>query len=189
MTERPEPSQGDGFGKVDQPSHQVLIKRLGPLPMTVKQLREWIFTNNLDDSWWVAIEGKTRQTVENLETVAMFAASGRPVMVLHVSKASLASPPWVEVDLPPDVYPGRSALGSPVHVKTNFPETRQTVETSQIVLAYILVVLAPVFGLIAGIYLLTKNEVGHGIAAIIISIFLFWFYLGLIEFMSLIPES
>jgi hypothetical protein len=74
-------------------------------------------------------------------------------------------------------------------VKANLPGTRQTVETSQIVLAYILVVLAPVFGLIAGIYLLTKNEVGHGIAAIIISIFLFWFYLGLIEFMSLIPES
>ena len=37
--------------------------------MTVKQLRERIFTNNLDDSWWVAIEGKTPQTVENLETV------------------------------------------------------------------------------------------------------------------------
>ena len=155
--------------------------------MTVKQLREWIFTNNLDDSWWVAIEGKTRQTVENLETVAMFAASGRPVMVLHVSKASLASPPWVEVDLPPDVYPGRSALGSPVHVKTNFPETRQTVETSQIVLAYILV-LAPFLGLIAGIYLLTKNEVGHGIAVIIISIFLFLFFLGL-NLIPLIPES
>jgi preprotein translocase subunit SecE len=99
-------------------------------------------------------------------------------MVLHVSKASLASPPWVEVDLPPDVHPSLSALGSPVHVKANLPGTRQTVETSQIVLAYILV-LAPFLGLIAGIYLLTKNEVGHGIAVIIISLFLFLFFLGL----------
>ena len=80
--------------------------------MTVKPLGEWIFTNHLDDSSWVAMEGKTLRAAENLETVAMFASSGRPVMVLHVSKASLASPPRVVVDLLPVVSPGRSALGS-----------------------------------------------------------------------------
>jgi len=98
--------------------------------MIVKPLGEWIFTNHRDDSSWGAMEGKTLQASENLETVAMFASSGRPVMVLDVSKASLASPPRV-VDLLPVVSPGRSALGSPVHVKTNFPDTRQTVKTSQ----------------------------------------------------------
>jgi len=109
--------------------------------MTVKPLAEWIFTNHLDDSSWGAIEGKTLRAAENLETLAMFASSGGPVMVLDVSKALLGSPPRVEVDLLPDVNSGRSALGSTVHVKTNFPETQQTVETSQTVMSCFLVVL------------------------------------------------
>lgn len=45
------------------------------------------------------------------------------------------------------------------------------IATGTIVCAYILAIIAPLFGLIAGIYLLFKEKTLHGITTVIISIF------------------
>lgn len=59
------------------------------------------------------------------------------------------------------------------------------VKTGTIVAAYVLSLIAPLFGIIAGIYLMCKNKVGHGICCVLISLFLsipFW-----AVFMAAIP--
>ncbi len=52
------------------------------------------------------------------------------------------------------------------------------VGTGTIVCSYILALLMPLFGFFAGIYLLAKKQVGHGVTCMAISVFMFLFLLS-----------
>ena len=51
-------------------------------------------------------------------------------------------------------------------------EFEEEVKAGTIVAAYFLSLFIPLFGIIAGIYLMCKNKVAHGIACVLISIFI-----------------
>ena len=51
-------------------------------------------------------------------------------------------------------------------------EEKEEVKGSSIVLSYVLSILFPLLGIIAGIYLIAKDKAAHGVACILLSIFI-----------------
>lgn len=50
--------------------------------------------------------------------------------------------------------------------------------------SYVGAVLMPIVGMILGIYLLIKKQVGHGIGALVLSVFMFYFWSGFLQAFS-----
>jgi len=66
--------------------------------MTTKQLREWLFLNGLEDQWWLSIDKVTGDSPVTLSEVESCLQQGGQALVIHVSQATLANPPWIEVE-------------------------------------------------------------------------------------------
>ncbi|MDA8973890.1 hypothetical protein N9F56_03055, partial [Akkermansiaceae bacterium] len=67
--------------------------------MNIKQLREWLFLNSLENNWWINVDGKSLEKSENLDILEriLWKNPNSKVLVLHVSQSQLPSPPWIEV--------------------------------------------------------------------------------------------
>lgn len=143
--------------------------------MTIKQLQNWLFQNSLEDQWWVSVHDSTEQFPKSLSKIEQDLVVldskhyGEVKMkVLHVSQAEMINPPWVELEQ--EKSPDSPPLSqTPVSAVPSAP-TRKAVPTSNIVIAYILAVVFPIFGIIAGIILLAKGDGGNGAGAIILSV-------------------
>ncbi len=69
--------------------------------MTTKQLREWLFTNNKEDQWWLCVGGDNEQDILSLDQIdARLRTASGSVKALHVSQSEMANPPWIDVDAP-----------------------------------------------------------------------------------------
>lgn len=80
-----------------------------------------------------------------------------------------------------------SACGSPMNeravlcVKCGVPcegmDKKEEIGTSTIVCSYILAILMPILGTVAGIYLMCKKQVGHGVITLVLSLVMwaFWY--------------
>lgn len=71
--------------------------------MTEQQLREWMFSNSLEDSWFISINGVTHESTFTLDS-AIKTARRKPLDLLHISQSTLQNPPWIalEVESKPD---------------------------------------------------------------------------------------
>lgn len=69
--------------------------------MTTKQLREWMFTNNKEDQWWLSRDSVPENkaiTITEIEE-KLKSVRGGTFRALHVSQTSMANPPWIDIDL------------------------------------------------------------------------------------------
>lgn len=71
--------------------------------MKKQALREWLFENSLDDTWYVSSEGNVFQKLFTLKDVDAYArrCPKTQVLVLHTSHANMESPPWINFELSP----------------------------------------------------------------------------------------
>ena len=85
--------------------------------MTIKQLREWLFTNSLDDQWWLCIDDSVDSSLVillDVENVLVPTFHGK-IQVLHVTQSELTNPPWVDVENPHEQF--HAAMQLPVSVQ------------------------------------------------------------------------
>lgn len=81
--------------------------------MTTKQLREWLFTNNKEDQWWLYVNGVNSDSTMTLDQIdSRLKTALGSVKALHVSQADMTNPPWVDIDLASSP-PSRMASASP----------------------------------------------------------------------------
>ncbi|MDB6140880.1 MAG: hypothetical protein JWO94_3952 [Verrucomicrobiaceae bacterium] len=67
--------------------------------MTTKQLREWLFTNNKEDQWWLSVSGVNDEGTLNLDQIeSRLKSAAGSVKALHISQSEMKSPPWIDVD-------------------------------------------------------------------------------------------
>ena len=68
--------------------------------MTIKTLKEWQFSQSVEDKWWHCIDGNPPTTTTTLEQIAL-AVNEKPQsnhQVIHCSQANHDNPPWVNVE-------------------------------------------------------------------------------------------
>lgn len=68
--------------------------------MTIDELRHWLFTNSLEDQWWMTFDGISQNQPMDTSSIERFLVCGKytNIQVLHVSQASMSNPPWIKVE-------------------------------------------------------------------------------------------
>lgn len=68
--------------------------------MTTKQLREWLFTNNKEDQWWLSLDGQIEKLALRLDQVdeLLKYSEGSSAKALHASQSEMSNPPWIDID-------------------------------------------------------------------------------------------
>lgn len=68
--------------------------------MTIQDLKKWRTSQELEDVWWIQIDGESLGRKVNLEKIGQILDQklDSEVMVLHVSQASQRPRPWIEVE-------------------------------------------------------------------------------------------
>ncbi|MDA9831425.1 hypothetical protein N9C66_08790 [Akkermansiaceae bacterium] len=68
--------------------------------MTIQELKKWQTSQELEDVWWIQIDGETLGRKVNLEKAGQILNQklDSEVMVLHVSRTSQRPRPWIEVE-------------------------------------------------------------------------------------------
>ncbi len=144
--------------------------------MNRKDLSSWLFQNSLEDQWWLAINGLTQSQPFTLDEIEDLIGHKHPgsvlsLMVLHQSQATLQNPPWIDLEILKTPIPLRSEVNTHAsEVKLSKPVEKPKVGGFQIFLAYFLSIFVPIFGILAGIVLLSKGQKEHGTNVIVVSI-------------------
>lgn len=74
--------------------------------MTIQDLKKWQTSQELEDVWWIQIDGETLGRKVNLEKIGQILNQklDSKVMVLHVSRTSQRPRPWIEVERAKTVF-------------------------------------------------------------------------------------
>ena len=64
--------------------------------MKLDDLRTWLVENEVEDSWWISIDGDVQNSTVSIREAADIKAkrNGAEVMVLPVSYTAEEDPPW-----------------------------------------------------------------------------------------------
>lgn len=146
--------------------------------MTIKELRNWMFSNSLEDQWWISIDGVTKNETISLSDVSNITkqkGTGAHIQVLHASQAGIETPPWTEIE--PETSPSASPSTSPsasLPPLQNPAVVKKGPSTTYIVFGYVFALLFPLAGFIIGLVLIARKAPHHGAPVLILSI-IFWF--------------
>jgi len=66
--------------------------------MTIPELKRWQFEKNLENQWWLSLDGRMEDLPLDIEAIEEILS--KPFLeakVCHKSQAGLPNPPWIEV--------------------------------------------------------------------------------------------
>lgn len=84
--------------------------------MKPKELREWLFQNNQEDQWWLCLDSVTEELTLTVSEIEDYIKSGEYITVkaLHVSQSEMGNPPWVDVELQPQLPSHSPEMSEPM---------------------------------------------------------------------------